>query len=86
VEASIPSLSTVSKFLEVGSSRSLATGGPPSVETFESDLYAELWSKLRWALGSAFRCDYGKKSRAGEVARRMAVVCIDAMENGTAVL
>ena len=82
----LPSLSTVSGSLGVGSSRSLATGGPPLEGALESDLYRELWSKLRWALGSAFQCEYGKKSRAGEVARRIAAVCIDAMGTRTAVL
>jgi len=42
--------------------------------------YAELWSKLRWSLGTSYSLPYTKTSECGNVARVMALHLID--ENG----
>jgi len=39
-------------------------------------LYSELWSKLRWAIGTTLQMDYGKRSLAGELGRRCALVVL----------
>jgi len=40
-------------------------------------LYNELWSKLRWALGTTFEMPYGKRSEwVGELSRRLALVVL----------
>jgi len=39
-------------------------------------LYSELWSKLRWAIGTTLQQDYGKRSLAGELGRRCALVIL----------
>jgi len=40
--------------------------------------YGELWSKLRWALGTSYGLPYAKTSDCGNVARLMALHLIDA--------
>jgi len=40
-------------------------------------LYNELWSKLRWTLGTTFHMPYGKSEPwAGDLARRLALVVL----------
>lgn len=39
--------------------------------------YHELWSKIRWAVGTAYNVPYGKQSPAGEIARRVALKIIE---------
>jgi len=40
-------------------------------------LYNELWSKLRWALGTTFQMPYGKSEDwAGDLGRRLALVVL----------
>jgi len=40
-------------------------------------LYNELWSKLRWTLGTTFHMPYGKSSDwAGDLSRRLALVVL----------
>jgi len=40
-------------------------------------LYNELWSKLRWTLGTTFHMPYGKSEQwAGELSRRLALVVL----------
>ncbi len=57
------------------------------LETLEEDpiskgaegwaLYNELWSKLRWTLGTAFSMPYGKSSDwAGDLSRRLTLVVL----------
>ncbi len=57
------------------------------LETLEADpitkgaegwaLYNELWSKLRWTLGTTFNMPYGKSADwAGVLGRRMALVVL----------
>jgi len=57
------------------------------LETLEADpitkgaegwaLYNELWSKLRWTLGTTFHMPYGKSAPwAGELARRLTLVVL----------
>lgn len=48
-------------------------------------LYSELWSKLRWALGSTFQTEYGKRSVHGELARRLSLLAL-ANRNGPALI
>jgi len=42
----------------------------------EKEAYAQLWSKLRWAVGTTYGCTYTKSSRAGELSRRMALAIV----------
>jgi len=57
------------------------------LETLEEDpitkgaegwaLYNELWSKLRWTLGTTFQMPYGKSEAwAGDLARRLTLVVL----------
>lgn len=57
------------------------------LETLEADpipkgvegwaLYNELWSKLRWTLGTTFHMPYGKSADwAGDLSRRIALVVL----------
>ncbi len=57
------------------------------LETLEEDpitkgvegwaLYNELWSKLRWTLGTTFHMPYGKSEPwAGDLARKLALVVL----------
>jgi len=57
------------------------------LETLEEDpitkgvegwaLYNELWSKLRWTLGTTFHMRYGKSEAwAGDLGRRLALVVL----------
>jgi len=57
------------------------------LETLEEDpitkgvegwaLYNELWSKLRWTLGTTFHMPYGKSADwAGDLGRRLALVVL----------
>jgi len=57
------------------------------LETLEEDpitkgaegwaLYNELWSKLRWTLGTTFNMPYGKSSDwAGDLGRRLTLVVL----------
>jgi len=57
------------------------------LETLEEDpivkgeegwaLYNELWSKLRWTLGTTFQMPYGKSSDwAGDLGRRLTLVVL----------
>jgi len=57
------------------------------LETLEEDpitkgaegwaLYNELWSKLRWTLGTSFHMPYGKSEEwAGDLSRRLALVVL----------
>jgi len=40
-------------------------------------LYNELWSKLRWTLGTTFQMPYGKSEDwAGDLGRRLALVVL----------
>lgn len=39
--------------------------------------YHELWSKLRWALGTSYGRTYTKRSEVGEIARRMALQMVE---------
>ncbi len=40
-------------------------------------LYNELWSKLRWTLGTTFHMPYGKSSPwVGDLSRRLALVVL----------
>ncbi len=40
-------------------------------------LYNELWSKLRWTLGTTFHMPYGKSEAwAGDLGRRLALVVL----------
>lgn len=39
-------------------------------------LYSELWSKMRWAIGTTLQLDYGKRSLAGELGRRCALIVL----------
>lgn len=41
-------------------------------------LYNELWSKLRWTLGTTFDMPYGKRADwVGELSRRLAFVVLE---------
>jgi len=41
-------------------------------------LYNELWSKLRWTLGTTFSMPYGKRADwVGELSRRLAFVVLE---------
>jgi len=57
------------------------------LETLEEDpvtkgaegwaLYNELWSKLRWTLGTTFGMPYGKSQEwAGDLSRRLALIVL----------
>lgn len=43
----------------------------------ELKVYNELWSKLRWAIGTTFDLPYGKASDFSDLARRLALVVLD---------
>jgi len=41
-------------------------------------LYNELWSKLRWTLGTTFSMPYGKRADwVGDLSRRLALVVLE---------
>jgi len=41
----------------------------------ERMLFQELWSKVRWAIGSTFSTTYLKKSQTGQLAYQLALLC-----------
>lgn len=53
--------------------------GSPIPRTVEGlALYNELWSKLRWTLGTTFSMPYGKRADwVGELSRRLAFVVLE---------
>lgn len=45
------------------------------------ELYNEIWSKIRWAIGTAYSVPYGKSTfPLGELSRRLALLVLANME------
>ena len=55
--------------------------GPSTKTAGELAVYNELWSKLRWAIGSTLLVQYTKRSRVGELARRFALLSLRNIED-----
>jgi len=57
---------------------------PPAREalglTEDSVAFQELWSKLRWALGTTLQQSYGKRSPLGELASRLALDALKSID------